>query len=101
MVALVSSAALSQRDFKTHTRSMVRQTIYNTGEIGRATEGSNSTTIGLPEGTSSLEWPPNSRQTLNQIVYWGHQNSFGAGILFRANVNGTYVAKACGGITDG
>ena len=101
MLALVPCVALSQRDFKTHTRSMVHQTIYNTGEIGRALEASNSTTVGLPEGTSSLEWPPNSKQTLNQIVYWGHHNSFGSGILFRANINGTYVAKACGGITDG
>jgi hypothetical protein len=101
MVAVLSSVALSQRDFRTHTRSMVRQTIYNTGETGRALEASNSTTIGLPEGTSSWEWPPNSRQTLNQIIYWGHQNSFGGGILFQAKINGTYVAKACGGITDG
>jgi hypothetical protein len=61
MVIAFSSVALSQRDFKTHTRSMLRQTIYNTGETGRALEASNSTTIGLPEGTSSLEWPPNSR----------------------------------------
>lgn len=101
MVIVFSSAAMSQRDFKTHTRSMLRQTIYNTGETGRALEASNSTTIGLPEGTSSLEWPPNSKQTLNQIVYWGHQNGFGGGILFQAKINGTYVAKACGGITDG
>jgi hypothetical protein len=101
MLVLFSSAALSQRDFKTHTRSMLRQTIYNTGETGRALEASNSTTIGLPDGTSSLEWPPNSKQTLNQIVYWGHQNGFGGGILFQAKINGTYVAKACGGITDG
>ena len=101
IVVLFSSEALSQRDFKVHTRSMLRQTIYNTGEIGRALEASNSTTIGLPEGTSSWEWPPNSRQTLNQIIYWGHQNSFGSGILFQAKINGTYVAKACGGITDG
>lgn len=101
MLVLCSSAALSQRDFKTHTRSMLRQTIYNTGETGRALEASNSTTIGIPEGTSSMEWPPNSRQTLNQIIYWGHQNSFGGGILFQAKINGNYVAKACGGITDG
>ncbi len=101
MVGVLSSVALSQRDFKTHTRSMLRQTIYNTGETGRALEASNSTTIGLPEGTSSMEWPPNSRQTLNQIIYWGHQNSFGGGLLFQAKINGTYVAKACGGITDG
>jgi hypothetical protein len=101
MVIGLSSVAVSQRDFKTHTRSMLRQTIYNTGETGRALEASNSTTIGLPEGTSALEWPPNSKQTLNQIVYWGHQNGFGGGILFQAKINGTYVAKACGGITDG
>ena len=101
MMGVLSSVALSQRDFKTHTRSMVRETIYNTGEIGRALEASNSTTIGLPEGTSSWEWPPNSKQTLNQIIYWGHQNSFGGGLLFQAKINGTYVAKACGGITDG
>ena len=82
MVCVLSSVAVSQRDFKTHTRSMLRQTIYNTGEIGRALEASNSTTIGLPEGTSSWEWPPNSKQTLNQIIYWGHQNSFGGGLLF-------------------
>jgi hypothetical protein len=100
-VTVLSSEALAQRDFKTHTRSMLRQTIYNTGETGRALEASNSTTIGLPEGTSSMEWPPNSRQTLNQIIYWGHQNSFGGGILFQAKINGVYVAKACGGITDG
>lgn len=101
LTALLSSTVFAQRDFRTHSRSMLRQTIYNTGEIGRATEASNSTTIGLPEGTSSMEWPPNSRQTLNQIIYWGHQNSFGGGILFRAKINGVYVAKACGGITDG
>jgi hypothetical protein len=101
IVIVFSSAALAQRDFKTHTRSMLRETIYNTGEIGRALEASNSTTIGLPEGTSSWEWPPYSKQTLNQIIYWGHQNSFGGGILFQAKINGQYVAKACGGITDG
>ncbi|MBF8294752.1 MAG: hypothetical protein HW389_1297, partial [Bacteroidetes bacterium] len=33
LVVLFSSEALSQRDFKTHTRSMLRQTVYNTGEI--------------------------------------------------------------------
>jgi hypothetical protein len=100
-VALCSTVALSQRDFRTHTRSMLHQTVYNTGEIGRALEASNSTTVGLPEGTSSWEWPPYSKQTLNQIVYWGHQNSFGSGILFGATIRGASVYKACGGITDG
>jgi hypothetical protein len=98
---LFSSAALSQREYRTHTRSMLHQTIYNTGEIGRTLEASNSTTVGLPTGTSSWEWPPNSYQIMNQIIYWGHQNSFGSGILFRATIRGASVPKACGGITDG
>ena len=98
---LFSSAALAQRDFRTHTRSMLRQTVYNTGELGRALEGSNSTTVGIAEGTSSLEWPPNSRQTLDGILYWGQQNGQGSGFVIRALVNGNYESRACGGITDG
>jgi hypothetical protein len=101
MVAVLSSAALSQRDFKTHTRSMLRETIFNTGEIGRALDANSSTTTGLPDGTSSWEWPPNSKQIINGIIYWGHQNSFGGGILFQAKINNAYVARACGGVTDG
>lgn len=91
----------AQRDYRTHVRSMLRQTIYNTGEIGRALEASKSTQVGIPSGTSSWEWPPNSYQILDGIVYWGHQNSFGAGILFSADVNGQNVRRACGAVTDG
>jgi hypothetical protein len=101
LVVFVSSVALSQRDFRTHMRSMLRQTIYNTGELGRALEGSNSSTVGIAEGTSSLEWPPNSRQTLDGIYYWGQQNGQGSGLVLRALVRGTYEFRACGGITDG
>lgn len=101
LLALVSSAAVSQRLYETHTRSMLRQTVYNTGELGRALEGSNSNIIGITEGTSSLEWPPNSRMTLDGIQYWGQQNGFGSGLVLRAKVNGVYETRACGGITDG
>jgi hypothetical protein len=100
-VVLISLPVMSQRDSRTHTRSMLRQTIYNTGELGRALEGSNSTEIGLPRGTSSLEWPPNSYQILDGITYYGQQNSQGAGLVLRALVRGTYETRACGGITDG
>jgi hypothetical protein len=101
MLLVVSSAAVAQRLFETHTRSMLRQTVYNTGELGRALEGSNSNTVGLTEGTSSLEWPPNSRMVLNGVNYWGQQNGFGSGLVLRALVRGNYEARACGGITDG
>ena len=100
-LAVASSVALAQRDFKTHTRSMLRQTIYNTGELGRALEGSNSTTVGIAEGTSSLEWPPYSRQALDGILYYGQHNGQGSGLVLRAFVNGNYEFRACGGVTDG
>jgi len=101
LLALCSSGLMAQRDFRTHVRSMLHQTVFNTGEIGRALDANASTTTGLPSGTSSWEWPPNSYQVLNSIIYWGHQNSFGCGILFGATINGSPVYKACGGITDG
>ncbi|MBI5474659.1 MAG: T9SS C-terminal target domain-containing protein [Ignavibacteriae bacterium] len=101
LVLLTASLAFAQRDYRNHTRSMLRQTVYNTGELGRALEGSNSTSVGLPLGTSSLEWPPFSRMTLDQIPYWGQQNGQGSGLVLRALVRGTYEARACGGITDG
>jgi len=99
-VALISDA-WSQRDYVTHTRSLLRQTIYNTGELGRALEGSNSNVVGLPEGTSALEWPPNSRITIDGIPYWGQQNGQGSALVLRALVNGSYEFRACGGVTDG
>jgi hypothetical protein len=101
LLMVISSAAVSQRLFETHTRSMLRQTVYNTGELGRALEGSNSNTVGITDGTSALEWPPNSRQTLDGIQYWGQQNGQGSGLVLRAKVRGVYEARACGGLTDG
>jgi len=100
---LIASAALSQqqRAFETHTRSMLRQTIYNTGELGRALEGSNSSTVGIGEQTSALEWPPNSRVTLDGKLYFGQHNGQGSGLVLRAKVGDTYEFRACGGITDG
>ncbi len=101
MLTTGSCIVYAQRDYRNHTRSMLHQTVYNTGELGRALEGSNSTTVGLPLGTSSLEWPPFSRMTLDGIPYWGQQNGQGSGLVVRALVRGTYEARACGGITDG
>ncbi len=91
----------AQRDYMNHTRSMLRQTIYNTGELGRALEASRSTQVGLPKGTYSMEWPPYSYQILDGVVYWGHQNSFGGGLLLSADVRGENVRRACGAVTDG
>ena len=101
LMLLAWTAPAQQRTFETHVRSMLRQTIYNTGELGRALEGSNSTEVGIAEGNSALEWPPNSRLTLDGVVYYGQHNGLGSGLVLRANVRGTYEFRACGGITDG
>jgi hypothetical protein len=103
VVLVFASAAMSQlqRTFETHTRSMLRQTVYNTGELGRALEGSNSSTVGIGEQTSALEWPPNSRMTLDGKLYFGQHNGQGSGLVLRAKVNGVYQFRACGGVTDG
>lgn len=100
---LLTSAAPAQqpRSFETHTRSLLHQTVYNTGELGRALEGSNSSTVGIPEGTSALEWPPNSRITLDGKLYFGQHNGQGSGLVLRARVGSGYQFRACGGITDG
>jgi hypothetical protein len=97
---LLWNEAYAQRDVRTHTRSMLRQTIYNTGELGRPLEGSNSTQVGIDEGTSALEWPPAGRQKLDGVDYFGHQNSQGGGLVLRALVNGFYETRACGGVSD-
>jgi len=101
LITLVVSVSLAQRDYETHQRGMLRQTIYNTGETGRALDANSPKIELFPADVSLMEWPPNGRGILDGTNYFGHQNSFGSGILFRAKINGTYVEKACGGITDG
>lgn len=98
--AVVVTVVQAQRDLKTHERGMLKQTIYNTGELGRGLEGSNATEVGLAEGTSALEWPPGGRQKLDGVDYHGHQNSLGGGLVLRALVNGVYETRACGGVSD-
>ncbi|MCX7983811.1 MAG: T9SS C-terminal target domain-containing protein [Bacteroidetes bacterium] len=112
-VLTIVSVLYAQRDYRVHRRSMLHQTIYNTGEIGRALDANASTTNGvpkLPEGSfpatlASWEWPPFGYQILDGIEYWGHHNSFGAGILFSADIPTTTgvvnVRRACGAVTDG
>ena len=101
---LLCAAALAQqpRSFQTHTRGLLHQTVYNTGELGRALEGSvNSTTVGIPEGTSALEWPPNSRQTLDGKPSSGSTTARVPALCSGRKSRYAYQFRACGGITDG
>ena len=50
LVLLIAGTAPGQlRDFRVHSRGMMHETIYNTGEIGRAYDGGTSgSSRGIP-----------------------------------------------------
>jgi hypothetical protein len=65
------------RDYKVHQRGMLHETIFNTGEIGRAyDQGTGGSLLGVP----SFEWPGYSSVDVDGVQYNGQYNSFGGGI---------------------
>ena len=75
---------------------MLHQTVYNTGELGRAFDKG---VTGMQEGYSSLEWPPDSRMIIDRQTFAGHHNSFGGGMYLSGWVNGVVQTVACGAVT--
>ena len=92
---LVASA--QNRTPQTHTRSMIHQTVYNTGELGRAFDGGQT---GMTVGFSSMEWPPNSRIIINKREYEGQHNSMGGGFYLAGTLDGTRQTVACGAVAS-
>ena len=79
-----------------HSRGVLHQTVYNTGELGRAFDRGDA---GMVDGFSSMEYPPNSSMIIDRKKYAGQHNSFGGGLYlsgFKAGVNKTI---ACGAVT--
>ena len=73
------------REYKIHNRGMLHETVFNTGEIGRAWatgEAGNVTNVPL------MEWPPYSKAYVEGIEYSGQHNILGAGLYIAANVKG-------------
>ena len=105
LLMVSASPALSQlsRDSRNHERGLLRQTVYNTGELGRALDKG---VAGVLQGYHSMEWPPNSRMILDGFTYDGQHNSFGAGLWIAGTVrpyatNGTTrIYDYCGGLSD-
>jgi hypothetical protein len=102
MVTLIlcSCAVLfaQQRRFEVHSRGMLHQSVYNTGELGRAYDQGTS---GVQVGNPSFEWPGNSAIVVDRKEYSGQHNSFGGGIQLALNRRDTtrmYVY--CGGVTQ-
>ena len=79
LIIFSAAAVFSQlRDFRVHSRSMLHQTVYNTGEVGRAYDaGSTGIAGGYPP---SMEWPPYGHGFIDRKEYEGQHNSMGGGI---------------------
>ena len=102
IVALIGLAAVSlpaeaQRRFEIHSRGMLHETVFNTGEIGRAYHqggGGNATEVPM------MEWPGNSRVTVDDINYDGKHYTNGGGVYISAQLpdSTTRVHSLSGGV---
>lgn len=100
-VLLLSVCAVmqaQQRRWEVHSRGLLHQSVYNTGELGRAYDQG---TAGVQQGNPAFEWPGNSAIVVDQKEYSGQHNTFGGGIQLALNRRDTtrmYVY--CGGVSQ-
>jgi hypothetical protein len=85
------------RDFRVHDRGLLHQTVFNTGEVGRAFDNGTS---GILEGYPSMEWPPNSSIIVNRTRYSGQHNSVGGGLYLGGTIGTVRQYVYCGAVTD-
>ncbi len=97
LIAGASVAVAQLRDYRIHERGMLHQTVYNTGELGRAYDNGSS---GMLEGFPSMEWPPNSYQIIDRRIYFGQHNSFGGGLWIAGTQAGVRQYDYCGAVTN-
>ncbi|MCF8412630.1 MAG: hypothetical protein K9G44_04370 [Melioribacteraceae bacterium] len=97
----IQSSAQS-KDFRTHTRGVLHQTIYNTGEVGRPAQ-----ILGFDKILSpSMEWPGYSATVVNSREYSGQHNAWGGGIWLAGNLvskpgTAKRIYSFCGGTGKG
>ena len=97
-IILSTTVAFSQlRDYRVHSRSMLHQTVFNTGEVGRAYDaGSTGIAGGFPP---SMEWPPNGHGFLDRKEYEGQHNSMGGGVYLGVTRKGQRLFSFCGAVS--
>src|ERR1035437_4142124 len=98
LAVLPAATVFSQlRDFRVHSRSMLHQTVFNTGEVGRPYDaGATGITGGYPP---SMEWPPNGHGFIDGKEYGGQHNSMGGGVYLGVTRNGQRLFSFCGAIS--
>lgn len=98
LLLLLPSLSVGQlRDSRTHERGLLHQTVYNTGELGRAYDNGVG---GVQLGFSSFEWPPNSRVVIDRTSYAGQHCSFGGGLWIAGTTPSGRQYMLCGAVSD-
>lgn len=86
--------------YLTHTRGMLHETVFNTGEIGQPTQ-INQTVLDIVN--PMMEWPPFLKPAIptstgtGYSTYPGQHNGYGSGVYISANYKGTKGLVAIGG----
>ena len=90
------TTAYAQRDWKVHRRGLLHQSVYNTGELGRAYNSGGT----IQQDSPSMEWPPNSSIILDRVNYPGQHNSFGSGVWIAGTRGGSRIFAYCGAVSN-
>ncbi len=82
---LLLPAGAQELEFMIHSRGMLHETVFNSGDIGRpwttGDEGNKTT-------TPLMEWPSRSATMVQGTRYSGQHNIIGAGVYMAANPDG-------------
>ncbi|GAB4374901.1 MAG: hypothetical protein Kow0042_19860 [Calditrichia bacterium] len=84
------------RDWRVHRRGMLHQSVYNTGELGRAYSAGGT----IQPSSPSMEWPPYSRIVLDRVNYPGQHNSFGSGVWIAGTRPNGRIYAFCGATSN-
>ena len=76
------------RQYELHIRGMLHETLFNTGEIGRAYHQGQA---GQRTSVPLMEWPAPSWTVVDGVEYDGHHNTLGGGIWISADAPDTSV----------
>jgi hypothetical protein len=91
------SDAFSQlRNWRVHRRGLLHQSVYNTGELGRAYNAGGT----VQNSSPSMEYPPYSSMVLDRVNYPGQHNSFGSGIWIAGTRQGNREYAFCGATSN-
>ena len=118
VLLFIATSHASSQGKVVHSRGMLHQTVFNTGDLGRPLDGKGGTTGGIL-GQPSFSWPGNGigdglggytgyHISIQDRSYAGFYNAFGGGIWLAADTavlkagvkTSPRMYSACGGFSD-